>query len=542
MFNVERKRLFVLLVFGVGVGWSLCTATTADTLEMNGLQLETAGAWWWAGTTNVSPFTIENVTDEYTRDVRIYTTGLEIGGWGHLTYIGNGKWKGVYGRQTLLATVEGPKACLPSDQESNVGPGDPPDAEYPYVRVGDMRPGDRDPLRMEFTLEVQGGDRGWYPPYVRWMTLASGGTNVTGQNRLPTAYGESVTTTVDTPVEITLHATDPDGDDLSFHVLKNPINGTLVGTPPNVTYTPNSGYTGADSFNFVARDRRRESNVATISITVGGDTGDWTTLHYPGASNTWAYGISGNNVVGIYGYAGPPYHSFLYNVSAQTWTALDFPGGYDTQALDIDGDNIVGGYDDASGVSHGFLYNVMTQIWATLDAPGASSTYAIGISGDNIVGAYRNADGYHNNFLFNGATWTILDPPDEWSSEFEEWSWLVTGIDGGNIVGYYGTTQGMYYHGFLYDGATWTILDAPGASATWAEDIDGGNIAGWCEVREGYLGFDGYHGFIFDGTTWTTLMTPMTEWPDTEAYGIDGNNVVGSYSDDDGWRGFLYSP
>jgi hypothetical protein len=54
----------------------------------------------------------------------------------------------------------------------------------------------------------------------------------------------------------------------------------LTGTAPNVTYTPNTGYTGGDSFTFLVNDGITNSNTATITITVSGVasqlSADWT--------------------------------------------------------------------------------------------------------------------------------------------------------------------------------------------------------------------------------------------------------------------------
>jgi hypothetical protein len=44
----------------------------------------------------------------------------------------------------------------------------------------------------------------------------------------------------------------------------------LAGTAPDVTYTPDSGYGGADSFTFKINDGYSDSNTATVSITVEG--------------------------------------------------------------------------------------------------------------------------------------------------------------------------------------------------------------------------------------------------------------------------------
>ncbi len=93
-------------------------------------------------------------------------------------------------------------------------------------------------------------------------------------NDAPTATPQSVSTTEDTPLPITLTGTDPESDPLTFAVVTQPANGTLSGVAPNLTYTPNANYNGADSFTFTASDASLTSAAATVSITVnpGNDT------------------------------------------------------------------------------------------------------------------------------------------------------------------------------------------------------------------------------------------------------------------------------
>ena len=67
---------------------------------------------------------------------------------------------------------------------------------------------------------------------------------------------------------ITLAGTDINGDNLTYAIVSSPTNGTLSGTTPNLTYTPNSNYNGSDSFTFKANDGTDDSLVSTVSITV----------------------------------------------------------------------------------------------------------------------------------------------------------------------------------------------------------------------------------------------------------------------------------
>ena len=88
-------------------------------------------------------------------------------------------------------------------------------------------------------------------------------------NDPPLAADQAVTTDEDTPVAITLTASDPDGGDtLTYSIVTGPAHGQLSGDAPDLTYTPDAGYAGPDSFTFVANDGLVDSNEATVSITV----------------------------------------------------------------------------------------------------------------------------------------------------------------------------------------------------------------------------------------------------------------------------------
>ena len=91
---------------------------------------------------------------------------------------------------------------------------------------------------------------------------------VTPVDDAPVALPQDVTTGQDTPVGITLAGTDVDADPLTFAVTGAPAHGTLSGTGASLTYTPEPGYSGPDSFTFVANDGTLGSAPATVAITV----------------------------------------------------------------------------------------------------------------------------------------------------------------------------------------------------------------------------------------------------------------------------------
>jgi hypothetical protein len=88
----------------------------------------------------------------------------------------------------------------------------------------------------------------------------------------PVANNQAVTTNKNTAKPITLSATDPNNDPLTYTIVTGPSHGTVSGTGASRTYTPAPDYVGPDSFTFKANDGIVDSNTATVSITVQ-DTG-----------------------------------------------------------------------------------------------------------------------------------------------------------------------------------------------------------------------------------------------------------------------------
>lgn len=91
-------------------------------------------------------------------------------------------------------------------------------------------------------------------------------------NRCPDgviASDSSVNATAGTSTNITLKATDGNGDALTYAIVANPAHGTLGAiSGAVVAYTPSSGYTGDDTFTFRASDALVSSNVATVTVHV----------------------------------------------------------------------------------------------------------------------------------------------------------------------------------------------------------------------------------------------------------------------------------
>ena len=81
-------------------------------------------------------------------------------------------------------------------------------------------------------------------------------------------------------VKVLANDGDVDGGTLTASLVANPANGTLMsfGSDGTFMYMPNGGFVGVDSFTYKANDGGLDSNVATVSIAVGGDFGARTNL------------------------------------------------------------------------------------------------------------------------------------------------------------------------------------------------------------------------------------------------------------------------
>ena len=105
-------------------------------------------------------------------------------------------------------------------------------------------------------------------------------------NTPPTADDTSATTDEDAAMDVDLSGSDPEDCELTFSIVDPPANGALgaitdaactSGSPntdtATVTYTPDPGFTGDDTFTYRVNDGTDNSNVATATVTVNAASG-----------------------------------------------------------------------------------------------------------------------------------------------------------------------------------------------------------------------------------------------------------------------------
>ncbi len=158
-----------------------------------------------------------------------------------------------------------------------------------------------------------------------WAESSSVGTvdiTVAAINDLPVAFSKSVNVIENSQKAILLIATDADGDSLSYTIISGPKHGSLSGIAPNISYVPDDGYSGHDSFKFVAGDGVSDGNAATVSIKiVSADDEDY---------------YDETNDDGIYGYENTaPLASSQYISGIE-----DTPIMVNLSAPDVDNDNL----------------------------------------------------------------------------------------------------------------------------------------------------------------------------------------------------------
>jgi len=186
-------------------------------------------------------------------------------------------------------------------------------------------------------------------------------------------------------------------------------------------------------------------------------------------------------------------HGFLLS-KKNVLTTLDFPGASDTAAFGInESGTVVGQWDllDSGGnliAAHGFTWD--NGRFTQVDFPGSGDTFVGGINArGNLVGEYDSGPTatVGHGFVFSKGQFTSFDVPAAGSTLTQ-----LNDINAnGQILGVYIDADGAE-HGFLQVGATFTTIDYPGATLTSAWGI---NSAG--QIVGNHYGSDGIaHGYL----------------------------------------------
>ena len=120
------------------------------------------------------------------------------------------------------------------------------------------------------TLSAFGGKYFWRGFQIGCYACHRGPNSETANPNRPAVVSDgTATTAVDTPVGVTLVASDADGNPLTLRIISQPAHGRVGLAGTIATYFPDAGFTGVDRFTFAAWDGATDSNLGTITLGVG---------------------------------------------------------------------------------------------------------------------------------------------------------------------------------------------------------------------------------------------------------------------------------
>lgn len=109
----------------------------------------------------------------------------------------------------------------------------------------------------------------WRGSQIGCYTCHSGANNTDRNANVPAnAVSRTASTTINTPVSIPLTATDPNGNALTLRIVSQATHGRVGLSGTTATYIPDTAYSGSDLFTFAAWDGSRDSNLATVNVSV----------------------------------------------------------------------------------------------------------------------------------------------------------------------------------------------------------------------------------------------------------------------------------
>jgi len=111
-----------------------------------------------------------------------------------------------------------------------------------------------------FTYVASDGKQESFPAVVSITVINS--------NNPPRAIGANILTKTNRSVRITPMGTDPDGDLLTYEIVKKPVNGTVAPEENAFRFTPDRDYAGPESFTFRAFDGTAFGEEAKITVEI----------------------------------------------------------------------------------------------------------------------------------------------------------------------------------------------------------------------------------------------------------------------------------
>ena len=226
--------------------------------------------------------------------------------------------------------------------------------------------------------------------------IVQSGEESQSQNNAPVANNSSVTTNEGSVTSVTLSASDADGDALNYSIVSGPSNGTLSGSGASRTYSPNSGFSGSETFTYKVNDGTDDSNTATVTITVNEvvpvpqgivNVNEYTILSYAGSQDSFGTATieDGGATLHLMGNRWKAFE-FPYTVTTSTVLEFDFSSSHEGEIHGI-------GFDTDRNLSSESFFQVYgTQPWGIGTFNNYSGTavkkYVIPV-GEHFTGTFQ---------------------------------------------------------------------------------------------------------------------------------------------------------
>jgi probable HAF family extracellular repeat protein len=271
-----------------------------------------------------------------------------------------------------------------------------------------------------------------------------------------------------------------------LHAIYWPAGGSPVDLNPSGS--PNSEATGVSG--------AQQSGYASIfvnghyyshALVWQGSPNNARDLSMPGYDNTYAYGISGTQVVGQgTGSATGGYtHALLWDLAHGTIVDLNGTNHQESGAAAVSGTTQVGWANDITGANqHAMLWQGNAASAVDLNPSSAVTSQAYGVDGGSQVGITMTASSAHA-ILWSGTAASAVDlNPTNFIYSY------ARGIGGGKQVGY-GTMSNYKYHALVWSGSAQQFVDLhtflPSTFAqSYAYGVDAsGNIVGYATDTSG---------------------------------------------------------
>lgn len=209
---------------------------------------------------------------------------------------------------------------------------------------GDQRGATR-PCDNAGLVNAAGGDGGDVGAFEEQVLCVTGSA--------PDAIDDAATVAQDSganAIDVLANDTDADGDSLTIVAVTQGSNGSVTFTAGSVSYTPNAGFVGSDSFTYTIDDGHSGNDTATVTVTVT-DTQPPAITASVAIAQLWS---PNNKLVDV----------------GLTFNAVDNSSGVTTQVV-VYSDEAAGKDDDAVG---------MLQLRAQREGSGDGRVYLIRIS------------------------------------------------------------------------------------------------------------------------------------------------------------------